>query len=480
MTHGVDHEHPGGRPRFSVRARVLASVVAMSLLGILVAGLTAYVVQVRIIDASVTDALEQEVEEFRALAADGVDPETGQRFTSIEQLLRVALQRNVPHENETYLTFVDGVPFEYDGGDRPIRLEEEPTVLAEVGTVAAGSAVAIRDVQTSDGQARLAVVPVSVAGSEAFGTYVIAVAVDRERAELTDLIRLYAVVALGSLVLVALVGWLVAGRLLAPLHDLRESAQRISETDLTERIPVRGNDDVSDLTRTYNAMLDRLQGAFDTQRGLLDDAGHELRTPVTILRGHLELLDPTDPQEVRETRDLLLDEVDRMARLVDDLILLAKARRPDFVVLGEVDLGSLTDDVLVKAQGLADRPWRLDARATGRLSGDEQRLTQAMLQLADNAAKYSVPGSPIHVGSALHDGKVRLWVRDEGPGIDAAELDRIFERFGRGPAGNQVEGTGLGLAIVTAIATAHGGRVEVQSAAGSGSTFTLVLPRTAP
>lgn len=405
-----------------------------------------------------------------------MDPDTGQPFTSVTQLLRVALQRNVPHDDETYLTFLDGAPFEYDGGERPIRLEAEPAVLSTVAAVPAGSPVVIRDVLTSRGRARLAVVPVGIEGQEASGAYVIAIAVDRERDELLDLMRLYALVSLGSLLLVAAVGWLVAGRLLRPLRTLREAAHRITETDLTERIPVRGADDVTDLTRTYNAMLDRLQSAFDTQREFLDDAGHELRTPVTIVRGHLELLDPSNPRDVAETRDPLLDEIDRMGRLVDDLILLAKARRPDFVTAGTVDLAALTDQVLDKARALGDRDWQVEARAEADVPGDPQRLTQALLQLAHNAVKYSEPRTAVRVGSAIHRGEAHLWVRDEGRGIDPGDLGHIFERFGRAQSGRGVDGSGLGLAIVAAIASAHGGRVEVDSTPGRGSTFTVVVP----
>lgn len=120
--------------------------------------------------------------------------------------------------------------------------------------------------------------------------------------------RQYALIALGSLLLVGLVGWLVAGQL---LHPLREAAERISHTDLSLRIPVSGRDDVSELTRTVNAMLDRLESGFEAQQRFLDDVGHELRTPVTVVRGHLEVLNVNDPREVAEVRAIVLDEMDR-------------------------------------------------------------------------------------------------------------------------------------------------------------------------
>ena len=303
-----------------------------------------------------------------------------------------------------------------------------------------------------------------------------AFAVDRGRDDLVRVASIYLLASLGSLVLVGVVGWLVAGRLLKPLRTLRENSQRINETDLTERIPVQGNDDVSELTRTYNQMLDRLQVAIDTQRRFLDDAGHELRTPLTILRGQLEVLDPADSFDVTETRALLLDEIDRMGRMVEELILLSKAQRPDFLVCTTIDLAPFTEDLLEKARSLGDRDWRLQERGAAHFVGDAHRLTQAIMEMALNAVKFSAEGSAISIGSRSSNGEIRLWVRDEGVGLGSGEIDRVFERFSRASSSAGVEGSGLGLSIVDAIATAHGGRVEVDSQRGVGSSFTIVLP----
>jgi signal transduction histidine kinase len=465
------------RPLVSVRVRVLASVLAMAALGVVLAGGTVYLVQLRSIGTSVTASLEQEVAEFRTLAQTGLDPETGRPFGSIERLLLVALQRNVPDRNETYLTLLDGEPLAYNGGTRPIALEQEPSVLAAVAEVAAGSDVVIRDVPTSAGPARMAIVPVQLgADPRSVGSFVMAYAMERELAELRQLARIYGLVSLLTLLLVGLVGWQVSGRLLRPLRTLRETAQRITEADLSERIPVRGNDDLSELTRTFNDMLDRLEEAIDTQRRFLDDAGHELRTPLTIVRGHLEVVDPDDPADVAATRVLLLDEIDRIGRMVDDLILLAKAQRPDFLSLQPVDLAGLTVTVLDKARMLGDRRWVLDDVAVGVVEVDPERLTQAMLELATNAVKFSAAGSTVAVGSAIAADGVRLWVRDGGPGLAPGEVERIFARFSRGGAAGGVDGSGLGLSIVESIATAHGGGVEVDSTLGSGATFTIALP----
>ena len=232
---------------------------------------------------------------------------------------------------------------------------------------------------------------------------------------------------------------------------------------------------MAQLASTFNEMLARLERAFASQRRFVDDAGHELKTPLTIVRGHLELLEE-DPEERRETLALVMDELDRMSRIVQDLLLLAKHEQPDFLDLATVEVGGVTDDVHAKVQGLAAREWILEARGRGVIVADRQRLTQALLQLAQNAARYSDAAEPIKLGSAVSDGEARFWVRDRGPGIALAEQDKVFERFGRGSGQRRSEGAGLGLAIVKAIAEAHHGRVELESGPGAGTVFTIVIP----
>ena len=325
-----------------------------------VAGVTSYAVSNARIDERIDRDLAQEIAEFRE-TAEGPDPRTGRPWTGVRDLLVESLWRQEPDEHQTLFGLIDGHVACVPTGDPTIQLASDPTAVA---VVAAAPAPGFGDLETSEGRIRFATMPVEVAGSPGRGTFVAAYATAEEHAELADAIRTYAYVATATLVVVALGGWLVAGRLLAPIREVHRTAQRISETDLSRRIPERGRDDVSDLARTFNAMLDRLEGAFSAQRQLLDDVGHELRTPLTILRGHLELLDSGDVDDVERTRALLLDELDRMGRLVDDLVLLAKAERPDFLVRVETDLEGLTTDVLDKAQRMVTgRQWVLDPTA---------------------------------------------------------------------------------------------------------------------
>jgi len=283
-------------------------------------------------------------------------------------------------------------------------------------------------------------------------------------------------VALLSLVVITGFAAAQSGRLLAPLRTLRETADEINDSDLYRRLPETGNDDITALTRTFNRMLDRLESAFVGQRQFLDDAGHELKTPLTVLRGHLELLDVGSPEEIAATRELLLDEVDRMSRLVGELILLAKSDRPDFVTRRPVDLTGLTVDTLAKARGLADRTWTLDETASVTVPLDEQRLTQALLQLCDNAVKHTAVGDVVALGSSYDGDTARLWVRDSGPGVPPEDREQIFERFGRGVVLETDEGFGLGLSIVRAIAHAHGGTVSLEDERPHGARFVISLP----
>jgi len=226
-------------------------------------------------------------------------------------------------------------------------------------------------------------------------------------------------------------------------------------------------------------MLDRLQAVYGSQREFLRAAGHEFRTPLTVATGHLEILDDgASDEERRATLALVLDELRRMGRIVDDLQALAESERADFVASQPLDLQELADQLITKATALGDRDWQLDEAAEGTVVADRGRLTQAVLNLADNAVKNTEVGDTIAIGVGVRRDEIRLWVRDTGIGIPEDDQGRILERFERGSAaGRRYRGAGLGLAIVKTVAEAHGGRVELESREGRGSQFTIVIPR---
>jgi signal transduction histidine kinase len=232
-------------------------------------------------------------------------------------------------------------------------------------------------------------------------------------------------------------------------------------------------------------MLDRLSHAFTAQRRFLDEVAHELRTPITVVRGHLELmdLDLTDggpgSQQQHQTRALLFDELDRMSRIVEDLLLLARAERPGFLTLGPANLTDLVVDAAAKAQALGPRHWKVAEVADATVHLDGQRVTQVLMQLAANAVSHTTAGDTIEIGSRLRRGRAVLWVADTGPGVAPAERERIFQCFyqaGTAYPGRTATGIGIGLALVREIAQAHHGAAHVEDAPGGGARFVIDLP----
>lgn len=455
----------------SLRGRVVGSIALLSALGLFGAGTAALLVVNRQIDARIHDSLAQEIDEFSALARDGVDPSTGRPFSDAGTLVTLAMQRNVPDEHETHMAFMpDTTIVPVDGGG---DLHRDPGFRAEATRHAEAAFGQYRSV--GEGTVLYAVMPVNHEDGRAH--FAVAYYADRERAELAATMQAYAVAAVTACVILILATWGLTRRILRPVEDLRSTADSITESDLALRIPVRGNDELAELGHTVNRMLDRLDDALRSQRRMLDDAGHELRTPITVLRGHLELMDAHNPEDVGETRELLLEELDRMSGLVGDLIVLAKSQRPDFLRLERVDLAELLSRTLAKAGSLGQRQWVVDDAAPLPAVVDPARLTQALLQLAANAVTATKPGDTIAFGCARVAPWNRIWVADSGPGIPAADRDRVFDRFVSGQRMGTSRGSGLGLSIVQAIASAHGGRAwAASSARHGGALLVLDLP----
>lgn len=458
-----------------VRIKIAATIALVTAAAMAAAGFLVYLLESARIDDDLNQSIDQEIAELRKLQT-GLDPRTGEEFDHVERLLNLFLSRNVTADDEMLVRYVDDEVPRATANQSGAGIITEPEYLAAVARLGQDGGTEVIDSPTYD-EVWVTVVPVtSELDPASTGALTIVNFADAQRSELNRTIQTYAVVAVGFLGLITLLSIWRAGQLLAPLTTLRTTAETIGETDLSLRIPERGNDDLTALTRTLNAMLARLEHAFVGQRQFLDDAGHELKTPLTVLRGHLELLDPDDPAEVADTRDLLLDEIDRMSRLVGDLILLAKSDRPDFVNPAPVSTERLTHTLLSKARGLAERDWQLDDAAEGIVTMDEQRITQAVLQLADNAVKHTEPGDTIAIGSEIDGPVLRIWVRDTGPGVPESDRQHIFTRFGRSVVRPDDEGFGLGLSIVDAIASAHRGQAWLADDDAPGARFVITLP----
>ena len=444
---------------------MLAWFVAVVAIAVVGSVLTGRQVLLGRLDARIDAELRQEVEELRRLAT-GDDPATGQPFGSdVERIFDLYVLRNVAYRNERVFFYVDEQPH------RPEVLPEGYQPPADVERRWATVAEPQRDRFMSEvGVVDYLAVPLEQAGQRQ-GVFVVAIYGDIERREIGQVVTTMSVVGVIAIMLAAGFAWFGAGRILAPIRRLTETAERISERDLTQRIDVAGDDDVARLGRTFNAMLDRLQGAFASQRQFLNDVGHELRTPITIVRGHLEVVGD-DPQERRETVALVVDELERMRRLVDDLVVLARSEQPDFLDLAPVDLGELVHEIARKAEHIGNRSW-LERADEGVIVADRQRLTQAVIQLAPNAVEHTRRGDRITLAATLTDGVARIHVRDTGPGFGGTDPDRLFDRF----VGDRSDGTGLGLAIVRAIGEAHGGAVSAREAPGGGALFTMSFAR---
>jgi signal transduction histidine kinase len=459
------------RAPWSVRTRVLTWFIGLLTVAMIASVFVTREVLLLRLDQRIDHDLAQESAELRRLAS-GTDPTTGRPFgPRVGRIFRVFLQRNVPSRNEVLLTFVEGRPFLRSRQLAPYRLDRDTRLIARWGRVQEPDR---GRVQTPAGRVDYVAVPLRE-GEQTAGVFVAAIFRDRAKEELDGPVLAVAAVGLVFLVLGSLVAWRLANTVLGPIAGLTRSARAITDTDLSRRIPIEGRDEVAQLAATFNEMLDRLERAFASQRQFIDDAGHELRTPLTIVGGHLELLDD-DPEERQETLKLVVDELGRMGRIVDDLLLLAKHEQPDFLDLATVEVGALTEELHAKLTALAPREWILAELGRGVIVADRQRLTQAIVQLAQNAVRYSDEAEPVTLGSMVADGEARFWIRDGGPGIPREEQARIFERFRRGSGPRRSEGAGLGLAIVRAIAEAHHGRVDVESQLGAGATFTIVVP----
>ncbi len=276
-------------------------------------------------------------------------------------------------------------------------------------------------------------------------------------------------------------GYAIARTALRPVRRLTAAAERVAQTQELDPIPVVGHDELASLTRSFNAMLLALREAQDRQRRLIADAGHELRTPLTSLRTNLDLLVQSDAGGGLDATDrahLLADvraQIEEMSALVTDLVELS---REDIPAEGTapLDLADVTRSAVTRARlrgpdvtySVDLRPWPVE--------GDVQLLERAVLNLLDNARKWSPPGGVVTV--RLRDGE--LTVADEGPGIADEDLPHVFERFYRSTQARSEPGSGLGLAIVKQAAQRHGGTVTAGRADSGGALMTLRLPALAP
>lgn len=458
---------------YSTRSRVLVGALVLLAFTIAISIIVDRAILLANLDERIDRDLVQEANEFQRLAR-GTDPDTGEPFgDNIDRVFDVFFERNVPGSDEVVFGLVDSRPYVISAA-APYPIDELDTLVAEWAKTTT-SIYGTDD--TPAGSLRWLALPVTGSDGQVSATLVVGKFLDEERNAVDEAVRTAVIAGFLAFVIAAAAAWVIAGRVLAPIRDLARGAAAVREEDLSHRIPVTGSGELADLTSAFNAMLDRVEESFSTQRAFLDDAGHELRTPVTIMRGHLEVASPGEPLG-EATRELILDELDRMGRIVDDLLVLAKADQPDFVSPAPTDVADLTVEIVEKSKFLGDREWVVRPNAVAVVPLDRQRIIQAWMNLIRNAIQHTTDGDMIVVFSTTNDGWLELGVADSGAGVAPEDRTRIFERFGRGTSGSRAraEGAGLGLAIASTIAEAHGGAIALTDTPGGGATFTLRIP----
>jgi two-component system OmpR family sensor kinase len=283
-------------------------------------------------------------------------------------------------------------------------------------------------------------------------------------------------------------GYFLAPRSLAPVAEMGKQAERIGAANLHERLEVRNaNDELGGLTRTFNELLDRLDRSFERQRRFISDASHELRTPVSILRGEAEVALSQlsrSPEEYRESLAVLHEEAQRLARIVEDLFTLTRADAGEYpLTQSDFYLDELAADCVRATRALAQAKSIKLAAVTPEempMHGDEDLLRRMILNLLDNAIKYTPAGGNVSVRCGSVPDGYELSVTDSGPGIPVEMQSRVFERFFRADRARSRSGAdggaGLGLSIARWIAEAHLGRIDLVRSDATGSTFTASIP----
>jgi two-component system, OmpR family, sensor kinase len=289
-----------------------------------------------------------------------------------------------------------------------------------------------------------------------------------------------------ALLLASLGGLWLANKALSPVDRLTRAAERIGRGNLSERVEEhRSQDEIGRLAATFNQMIGRLEQAFERERRFTADASHELKTPLAVLRGDIEvaLRRERAPEEYQRVLQSSLEEIARLTKLTEDLLTLARSDAGESVLdLEQVQVDQLASEARAYIAPLADSAGvalTYDAPASPVIiEGDQKRLRQLLVNLLDNAIKYTPAGGSVSLSLSVKDSTAVIEVTDTGRGIPASALPHVFERFYRqtDPRDSRVTGFGLGLAISKWIVDAHGGSIEADSAEGRGSSFTIRLP----
>lgn len=359
------------------------------------------------------------------------------------------------------------------------RLLDDPQLAAWLRTAPTSSVAKATHVDGTPTEVLVA--PLVVEGQRT-GTFLAATDLSAQESQRSRVLRLSIAEAGIALLAGVASAYLLLRRLLHTIGRITRAAEQIGSGALDRRLGDQGSDDeVGQLAATFDSMIGRIDAAMTAQRRLLSDVSHQLRTPLTVARGHLEVLEHTgeinDPAAVSETVALVVDELEHMRSLVERLLLLGRAMEPDFLAMVLIDARDFVAEIFDAAQVLAPRQWSMGEVPDLVVSADAAKLRGALLNLVDNAVKATEPGDRIEISCSTDDvdQSIVFAVEDSGPGIPEHERAAVLARFSR-PGARDEDGTGLGLAIVRAVADAHGGQVSVGESHLGGARIAIVLP----
>lgn len=470
----------------SSRWRIVGWILFTTALALLAVTVTTRSVLLTQVAERSNASVVQEADEFRTFAAEGVDPATARPFESVDALLERYLARQTPESGEALIGVAgadaaqDSVRFLDNGGggvgrdlaQDPVRLQsrldsEEPSGVTD----------------TPGGEMRWGRTTVHAGDQQ--GTLVIAQFTDRDREDVEAETLILIGVAVGGLALTAGIAWLVAGRILKPLRDIREAAESISASDLSSRVQVTGHDETAHLAHAVNGMLERMQQAQDAQQAFTLQARRHLSVPRDQIARAVTALasEDADAATRRSASQQAHDGLEQMRRTMDALSILARQHSPDFVKRREVSVS----EILARAYSASAKAhpqvrWNLADTTEARVWADPHRVVQALNQLTENAATHASADHAVRIGAEerQQDGRpvVSLWVADRGRTLDREAAEQVFRSFQ--PEDEGVVGMGFGLAVVRAVADAHGGAAWVETDPELGNRFGLDLPLHVP
>jgi len=333
------------------------------------------------------------------------------------------------------------------------------------------------------GKLRVLTEPI-VAGGTRIGTFRVADPLTSVDQALASLRNRFIAVGLGALLLSVIIAIWLANVISRPLRRMAAVASAVDSGDLSHRIDYSGDDEVGVLADAFNHMLDRLEQGFRVQRDFVSDASHELRSPLTVLRGRIEQLADRagDREAIASEADELMREVRRMERLTDDMLTLAKAERGGLLQRRRVPVDDFVADLRRDLPLLGPRRYSVESTVHGDLEADPDRLAQVLRNLVTNAVRHTSADGHIDISIGSENGAAVFAVSDDGTGIEPDQLGRIFDRFHRTDEGrSRAEGgSGLGLAIARAIVEAHSGSMAAESPPGEGATIRFSIPGLSP